>query len=1345
MLHENDFVRQLPRLTLSKSDRRRMSGPTGPQALDFRIHRSDSFGNSQAPIPDRLLLIRPVPGDPAGDLLFLDQIPLPRDAWSFDEADRIISWRGAYGGGHLHVTHQDVGATGNIGAALEPVSVTASSTVSFLCDVALNTGATWETSDKSVTGFKWDPTSSRWTSAEWIPNRLLLSYTYTSGDPMDPPSFTFEFTDKETKAKPWRPRSFDAMLVPDHRSDRMVWKLTFTSECPVPDDKGPFTGPDSVYPYRLEAVEDAAVCTIDGVMQIDDVPPRGTLVGLQGVRVVAAASGFFRTSEDAAPFGVFNGHLMVDGHPAGHSTMRGTELQWSDLDLEHQQRTGLPDSGTLRFTTDGSRASAPDDSLSATRLHAGAVIEALTRHRDLHPTLHQRATGMTAAASDIVLTMSGLLAMTPFVQNPGTGAWGDAVQAAVTSDLSEIMNSFIPQAMWTLLFGNDSRPKLRDELAKVANTPVEGYPNPGAWYASLATAVLSQGLADGTDKACALLNGPRAGEWLKTEMAASKVYNAHSQLLFNNEWKKRFGLTQDYLDDQDRNAAAYAPQIDAKVAAQIADIKTNVAVSSSSPANLIQTLVDRVQDAGNYARTHKLYWPFAFYNYNTAPGSLRNIALQIGISTGSSDGTTLTRLVQQNLAVLTALDPSGFFARQYTATLNTYMATNVLPSMFGFKGDAMSFDVIKQYMQQFISENVKNENRQIAAAAQDIQNLFDQGNADETLEDSIAALQTIADTVDFTLSMPYVAERFVKRFEENYKTTAEIAEYFGAAFVGGVTVLAIFSVINDFKQWDKLTPGEKASTILDATGLGLQVFSAVVTRGVRVYAMFGADGMTTMQRMGSIGKILVTGEAERLDMGMVRIGNATARWLGDTEGTLGKLGVVSEGVVVAVIDNASTDAAEGASWAAKVFGGNLDEFIATRVGPVLIIAGIGLSIFFISTGESGIALASDIVNIVGGSLMLFASIGGWAIEGGLIAAEGAMASIIAVAGPLAVLAALAGLGLLLYQLFHRPPSPFANFVTQYAKPAGFAVEAKASAIDYAIVHDNSDQGNLLMVGFTLWSGGWTLACNPDGSLSLVSAATSQPNCVWIAQTDGVGQSQIMTVAQPDPKQPPVALWLSLMSDDTISFQRKLEAPSPGAVPPVRATVVTQVWHTAPQGNANLMGHGQLGSIGLTFQPVRRGANGNYVPADAKGWLAAGSGAVSYSANGPGTTFTLRMSAMAPNYMSMTNLRFLVDTTPAPEESFGPRFGLPPSTPASFSYRGELPAFLTFDPATGTFSPNGQNTSSPPKQRLDPPQELLYPISVSARNAAGSAEAAFTISVAPPRNPSATAMPQPVLA
>jgi hypothetical protein len=1318
-------VRSVNKLPRRKVDDRRKA--KGCQVHDLVVFRRGNAGNADQPIPARLTLLRPDPGDPSADQLLLDQLPIPRDAWRFDEHDRILSWQGAFGGGHLYVSHDDLGARGVIGSSISPCSVTAGACAQFLCAVALDCGATYETSGTGVTGLCWDPSSPAWTSATWIQERLLLTYTVMQGSAFEPPTFTFRFSDEETQALPWDALSgFGASIAVGEQVGKTVWNLTFKSDIEPPDDDGPnpSTGPTTVYPFWLQAVEDAAAAVINGVLEIDATAPQKTLVGMQGIRASAAVAGYYHTTQTSAPFGVFDGQLTIGGKPIARSRMRGDRLAWSGLDAQLAARTGLPASGTLRFTRDGAAATDESAGIKARRLRASAALDAIARHADLYPEAQERSTALKQTLGATQLDISGLLAMTPFQQNQ-QGAWGDVIQAAVNQDLSDIMNSFIPANMWNLLFPGVPQPKLTGELALVASSPVPGVPDPGAWYQSLATAVLTQGLAGGSDKNCRNLNGPRAAAWLKTQVASSAVYHTQGQMLFQYEWQQHFPLTDAYLQDQIANAATYEPAINGKVQDSVDDIETYVVTDSASDRDLKAKLIAQVREVGQYAITQKLYWAFAYYTYNTSPGILANIALQMGMNTGSSDGTALSRLFQQNATVLTALDPSGYFARQYTTTLNIFLATNILPSMFGFLGEATSYDVIEQYLEQWVQQNLHNEDQQIAEAAAQIQLVLQDQQQAKLLHDSIEALRALSGAIQDTLELPYVANSWVKWFQESYPQYARYANLFGSLLLGGVVGLAVYNLFTAYKSWDQLSESERAQVITDTTQLGLQIVAAVVKRGVRIYAIFGVDGMVATQRAAAISNILVTGEAEVLEKGLVKIGNTTARWLADTEGTIGKIEATNSGVMTPLLANSATAAAEEATWAAKVMGRNLDEFIATRVGPIFILAGIGFSSYCISQGEEGISLAVDALNIVSGSLMLFATIGGWAIEGGLIAAEGMMATIIAIAGPLAVIAALVGVALMLYELSKKPPDPVEEFVDGYAKPAGFYLSAEDSAIDYATVYANPDQAGLLMIGFSLSSNAGALCCNADGSIGAAATPTALPSCVWEASTDGLGMSQIVTVAQPDAARPPVTLFLSLMSDGSVSFQPQLPPTARAAARAAAVgngpAVVTQTWLGAPQGKATLTRSGAfLASLPLTFQPVLPDARGNCAPAQASGWLRATGSGVKHDAGG-GTTFTLTMSGMAPNYMSMVDMRFLLGSTPSSQQSFGPSFAVYASTPATFACTGStpLPAFLTFSPQNGALVPNGQPASAA--------IEAAYV--VTASNALGTAQASFRLTVA----------------
>jgi hypothetical protein len=193
-----------------------------------------------------------------------------------------------------------------------------------------------------------------------------------------------------------------------------------------------------------------------------------------------------------------------------------------------------------------------------------------------------------------------------------------------------------------------------------------------------------------------------------------------------------------------------------------------------------------------------------------------------------------------------------------------------------------------------------------------------------------------------------------------------------------------------------------------------------------------------------------------------------------------------------------------------------------------------------------------------------------------------------------------------------------------------------------------------------------------------------------------------------------------MTDGSISFQPAQGGDTNSTKTAADAsTVRTQKWLCTAQGGASLSnGSLNLLSIALTIQPVMPDSSGNYMAAGASGYMAV-SGSDIILDQQQGTVFTLTMSGIAPNYMSMADLKFLPGSTPSGTEMFGPRYGLLPSAPLSFSISGDpLPSFLNFDTTTGTLSPNGNAT----------PATLANNNTIVATNALGTCSVSFKITI-----------------
>ncbi|QBR03766.1 hypothetical protein [Paraburkholderia pallida] len=1308
------------RLSHRSKSHQRKAGGTRQTSSGYVLDLVIAPNSSEQPVgalPRRLLLVRSGKHD-SSDQLYLDQVPVPREAWSFDSHDNVLMWRGVFGGGHLFLTQNSKRAIGNVRLGVSPVAVQASAFSVFDCQVAPDCGINYESVGDRLTNMIWDTSSQQWKGANWShEGRFQLRYSYVAPtDPITPGSFKFSFTDAEASPdNPWNPTDFAASLKPASDTGAFTWHLSFRAgETPQRPDQ-PGGKPDTVFPYWLVATEDAAGRTISGAMVVDGEPGSGNLVGFQGTEANPAIAGYYRASASSTPFGVFDGRLVVAGHTVGSSAVRESALVWSELNSDQQVSTGLPASGRLQFSKDGAFASCTDTRLHVQRISASAAFRALEGDRNVHDTLASRLSDASKSIADPALNIHSLLVMTPYGRDAKNN-WVETVQKAVTEDLSTIMNSFIDPDKWRLLFGSTPQPTLSGRLAEVANLPVPGE-DPQKWYRSLGTAVLTQGMAQGSDEHCKNLNGPRAATWLKTEVAASKVYAAHAKALFAYHWQDQNNLTAAFLQDQIDNAQTYAPIIQGKIDDMVKDINTNVVPDPTQTDPRPQMIAD-VQSVGAYAKGNNLFWAFGFFYYNTSSSVLANIGQAMN-DPGSNDSSMLARLFQTNVTVLTALDPSGTFAQQYNNILHAFLGTNTLANMTSFDDGATDLGIIKEYLQELVSNNLNNEDADIKAAAAQLQALVDSEDADAILSGSIQEINSISSSLQTTMAFPFMANRFATWFETAYPKWAKAGKFFGSVFLGGIAALNAFNLISSLKSWKKLTTEERAQLVTSAAQMGLQILAGVVKRGMRIGQIFTVEGLTPGQRAASVARIIADGEGGALEAGLVRTGNSLARWLGSTEGT-SLINVSVDGATSAVMINSAQVAVEDCEWLTKAFGRNLDEFIATRIGPVFILAGIGFSLYSISKGEGGVSLASDVLGLTAGALTLFAMAGQWAIDGLMVTAE-AFASIVAIAGPLAVLAAVAGVALMIYEMFQSPPDPVEQFVDDVAAPNGFKVDSQARSIDYVAPFANPDQGNLLMIGFTLATNGRVLASAADGVIAL-GQPSALPDTVWQVQTDGKGYSQIFTVVQPDVSRPPVLVKLSLMSDGTISFQppvtpsskvssflgRRTESRDPAG-----PTVTTQTWLSTPS-NGTLASDGHLLSLDLTLQPSIADKDGKLIPT---GWLAVNGDRLVSGASG--TPLTLTVSGMAPNFMRMNDMPFPAGTVPKQEQEYGPVFGVQPSTPLSFDPIANLPEFLSLSQENGKLTPNG---------KPDGDKAAEFNLTMVARNAFGFGQASFSVVV-----------------
>ncbi len=146
-------------------------------------------------------------------------------------------------------------------------------------------------------------------------------------------------------------------------------------------------------------------------------------------------------------------------------------------------------------------------------------------------------------------------------------------------------------------------------------------------------------------------------------------------------------------------------------------------------------------------------------------------------------------------------------------------------------------------------------------------------------------------------------------------------------------------------------------------------------------------------------------------------------------------------------------------------------------------------------------------------------------------------------------------------------------------------------------------------------------------------------------------------------------------------------------------------------------------MSLTFQPVK--------PTDKAGaasdvWLVCRNEKVlitklassEFSSHLSELVFDLRMSGMAPFYMTMNDLRFAKDTK-VEKSSFGPSFAVTPRTPLTYTCDKTLPPFLIFHGETGKITVDVNKTTA-----AMPMTEYV----LTAVNTLGTEQAKFHVTV-----------------
>ena len=1235
-------------------------------------------------LPEQLMLIFDGHDRSKPTQLHYGRLPVHPRFWSYDANRGILSYNFKSDGvahvGSLTFVHAASSAIGTLSVDDQHVGVKAVlAPVSYSCDVALNTGA-------SVTGvgaalnLHWDATDPSWSSATWIKDALTFTWQLTGQIVVGQPTYNIaaSFADQQTQT-PWTPGASEISALLDAN---LNFTLTLAGgDNPPADDRSKLpsgSGIKSVFPYLLGFTVSNEGTDITGALLTGQASQAGTVLGLRGTVVNPSAAGLYSISaanNAAGAIAVYGGRLHINDTPIETSSLTGSRLAWSGLTAAQQQHSGLPVSGAVMFSADGAQFRAAQGGITGRRLRPEQVARQYSGTPIVdHPAI-VTASGLTATPA---LSPQALASMTQFafVNN----AWVDVVQQATMNDFNQILLYHMPSDMRQTYY-NVSPPILPTWLQAIAAQAPAGM-DPAAAYQSLATAYLTNILSHFNEDGANQLNAARAVTWLKSQTAVNPVFQQQTTAIYAQEFvnKAENAALPQYLQDQANPPSTYAQFIQTDLTQWTQELTQTI----QDPASLA-AMQQLATNLAELAINANLYWAYTFFRYLTTPAQLLIVQMVSLGSTSDLDGSAFMRQQQANVAILSQLDPSGQFAQEYVDVIQLFQIGNVLPTLFDISStdtDDFVFDI--QLVLNQIAQNYQgNSDPDVAAAVAQAQALAQ----DHQLRDYVELAQSIAASNAGLAAWDQIAPSI----------ESKLAGKIGAAatrlFITALAGVGVLGIVMGSMQWNSLNDSQKAMLGTGGAALAIELVCAIVKRGVAVSAVWSE------RSIGAILKGLGSGDIVKQAYG--NLNNDFAKWIVGNNSEADSNAYKRLATVLSTTPGESALADKPSpSVVEKIFGKNLDEFLATRIAAF--VAVVFLIVSIISAVDAGDPLErmADGWMAAAAGLDLIAAVAGWALGAAEVATVGgfAVATICSAIGFLGILAALVGVAILLYMIFKPQQNPVQQFGSDYARPAGFFMPY-GSEIDYfnGYTQGSTEPARLGCSFVVDANAGTVLSVASDGTTVEVAPQSFGSNSVFVISTNGTGQSRVIALVSNSSGglQTKTLTWAA---DNTVSFQPSLKPTDPN--------YDTQLW-----------------SIGMQASPQMDGSFPAAAPFLVTAWGT--TSALVWNGTklmvGSKANITIEQAPMAPAGLSMNNIKLY---TFSRGQSFRPRLTQDGSLPQTWSVAPALPSFLTLDTASGQITQT--NTSDLP---VTPPTK--YTISVTNGVGTAPAPASFTIEVDTP--------------
>ncbi|WP_371346646.1 hypothetical protein [Ancylobacter sp. IITR112] len=677
----------------------------------------------------------------------------------------------------------------------------------------------------------------------------------------------------------------------------------------------------------------------------------------------------------------------------------------------------------------------------------------------------------------------------------GKRVYGDPIADLVAEDIQSLILHHMPSELRDR-FASAAVPSLDPGVRAIAN----GNANAAAFYRSLAVPFISAMYgADRKTPEGRTLNARRACRLLGLDLQAKPIFVEQQEQLYRYRLATLHPRLKLYLDDQANGMDDYSAYIQATSDIWSKELAAQFAAAGSAAGDADRKVaLDHVKTAARKAQ-RGAFWAWALYRelLRSVPSDYGPEA--IGKSAQNEDAALRIR---QAVTLLDALDPSKYFSRHYVSSLSAYVTASSLAAQVDVAGNAEEIVAYAQAaLEQFATLHGKAEDEQLRMAASIAQRLASttgRGTGEDPLGDALRQALVRAGKLegsDFVDAIEKAVAKMTGPKIQPWLATAHAKDIAAALLKGACGVAALALVISGGSSLHSL-PAQQRVKICVGIGVSLSHSMAVMVRGSFHTFAFFTEHAVNWSKLGHTWTQWKTFDSQAV------YSRGFAGWVvRNGSGKVGNRVHWSEHTRALAMPGAHYDYAHDRMKVSRVFGRNLDEFMAYRIGAVIGVINLYLAISALQDASQPLDIAAARVSVASAACGLIGAAGGWLCSAfGRFTWAGQLSSAMSTLAFLATIAVVALVVLQSLQGRRETPSELRRFAEAKAKDAGLYMPFEA-AIEY-IAPSAADEGVRIAAGKA-----GLLQMGEDGALTMApgDAATAS---IFRIDTNGTGHSLV---------------------------------------------------------------------------------------------------------------------------------------------------------------------------------------------------------------------------------------------